>query len=77
MTGFQSQLRKRGDDWRNCTNFLTNCSCLFKDLLSQTDYDIRVQAVNQKGSSNWTIETVTTGVIGRYIKSHFKVTTAK
>ncbi|XP_078371996.1 uncharacterized protein LOC144655586 [Oculina patagonica] len=64
VTGFHAQLRKRGDDWHHCTNFPTNRSCLFKDLLSETDYDIRIQAVNQKGSSNWTTETVTTGVIG-------------
>ncbi|XP_078372013.1 uncharacterized protein LOC144655597 [Oculina patagonica] len=64
VTGFQAQLRMRGDDWHHCTTFTTNRSCLFKDLLSETDYDIRVQAVNQKGSSDWAIETVTTGVIG-------------
>ncbi len=64
VTGYQAQLRKRGDDWRNCTNFPTNRNCLLKDLLSETVYEIRVQAVNQKGSSNWTNDAVRTVDIG-------------
>lgn len=71
-TSFQAQLRKEGDDdddWRNCTTELW--SCVFKDLLSDTDYDIRVKAINEKGSSNWTIESVTTSkLIGRCFFSH-------
>ena len=66
MTSFLTQLRKRGHDWLNCTTFPTNQSCLFKDLLSDTIYDIRVQAANQKGWSdiaNATIKTEVTGVL--------------
>ena len=66
MTGFHAQLRETGGDWRNCTNFLTNRSCLFKNLLSETEYDIRVQAVNQRGSSVWEMVAATTGVIGMF-----------
>ena len=67
VTDFHVQLRNRDDEWRNCTNFVTNGSCLFNVLLSQTDhaYYIRIQAVNQKGSSDWRTETKTTVVIGR------------
>lgn len=65
-TSFHVQIRMRGYDWRNCTIFPVSRSCLFKDLLTETDYDIRVWAVNRKGPSDWRNETITTGVIGRY-----------
>ncbi|KAJ7385105.1 hypothetical protein OS493_017473 [Desmophyllum pertusum] len=64
VTDFHVQLRNRGDEWRNCTNFLTKESCLFNVLKSRTFYDIRVQAVNQKGSSDWKTVPRSTGVIG-------------
>ena len=76
MTGFLAQLRNRGHDWFNCTNFPTNQSCLFKYLLSDTDYDIRVQAVNQRGWSDMANGAITTDVIGRYVNSHHCVATA-
>ena len=65
VKGFQVQIRKKNDDkWQNCTNCLPNNTCSFHGLLSQTDYHIRIRAVNQKGSSYWRRETVTAGVIG-------------
>ena len=67
MTSFLTQLRKRGHDWLNCTTFPTNQSCLFKYLQSDTDYDIRVQAANQKGWSDIANATITTGVTGLLI----------
>ena len=66
MTGFLAQLRNvnRGHHWLNCTTFPPKKSCLFKYLLSNTDYEIRVQVVNQKGWSDMTNETITTRVTG-------------
>ena len=66
MTGFLAQLRNRDHDWLNCTTIPTKQSCLFKYLLSDTDYDIRVQAANQKGwsdAANVTMKTEVTGVL--------------
>ena len=65
-TNFQAQMRRRGYDWRDCTNFTTSRSCLFKDLSSENDYDIRVRAENQRGLGDWRNGTITTGAIGRY-----------
>lgn len=64
VTGFLVQLRNKDHDWLNCTTFPTKQSCLFKYLLSDTDYDIRVQAVNQKGWSDMTNATIKTAVTG-------------
>jgi len=65
LTGFQVQMRKKGDDWRNCTTFLTNHSCSFKGLQSKTEYHFRVRALNQKGESEWAEKPLTTGLIGK------------
>jgi len=65
VTDFRVQMRKRDEAWRNCSTFLTDHSCSFKDLLSETEYDFRVQAINQKGASDWTYGSAKTGLIGR------------
>ena len=77
LTGFQVQIRKESGDWRNCTTFPTNDSCLFKDLQSETVYDVRVQAYNQKGSSHWTSRSKETGEIGKYVTLHHRLHTDK
>ena len=65
MTGFLVQMRNRDHDWLNCTTAPAKRSCLFKNLLGGTDYNICVQAVNQKGWSDITNKTITmdTGVL--------------
>lgn len=66
VTGFHPQIRRKDGDWRNCNIFPSNQSCLFKGLESETDYDIRVQAFNNKTTSDWTNEATTTGFIGKW-----------
>ena len=70
LTGFQAQMKRKGDDWYNCTTFLTNHSCSFKGLQSETEYHFRVQALNQKGASEWAWakKPLTTGLIGKYTR---------
>ena len=65
LTGLQVQISETNGDWRNCTTFLTNYSCLFKDMQSETEYDIRIKAFNQKGSGAWTTWSKMTGLIGK------------
>ena len=65
VTGFQVQIKAKDENWRNCTMFPTNQSCLFKELMSETKYDIRVQALNEKGSSDWKKGSTKTGFIGK------------
>ena len=66
VTGFQVQIGDV-DDWSNCTSLLANQSCLFKGLKSEKGYDIRVQALNQKGASGWTYKAIHTVRIGKYM----------
>ena len=66
VIGFLAQFKKRGHDWLNCTIFITKQSCLFK-YLSETDYDISVQAVNHKGWSDMANASIKTGVTGAFI----------
>ena len=67
LTGYQVQLKLREENggWRNCTAFLSNHSCLFTDLRSETEYDIRVRAFNQKGPGQWAYTLETTDFIGK------------
>jgi len=65
VTRFQVQMKKSGDDWHNCTSFLTNHTCLFNGLQSKTVYDFRVRALNEKGWSNYTYASETSGSIGK------------
>ena len=68
LTGYQVQLRssraERGG-WRNCTVFLLRHICLFKDLRSETSYEIRVRAFNKKGPGQWAYTSETTDLIGK------------
>ena len=68
ITSFQAQIReKNSPKWYNCTDFLSNVndSCSFDGLLSEKAYDVRVRAVNQKGSSDWTNRTYNTEKVGK------------
>ena len=67
FTGYQVQLklRKENGGWRNCTAFLSNHSCLFTDLRSETQYDVRVRAFKQKGPGQWAYTSETTDLIGK------------
>ena len=70
VTGFQVQMRRKHDDWRNCSAPLTNHSCLCKNIQSETKYDIRVQALNQKGASDWANRPTKSGFIGKCTQAH-------
>lgn len=67
MTGFHAQIRVKDGNWRNCTIFPTNQSCLFKELQSMTSYEIRIRALNEKGPGGWRTASTKTGIdiIGR------------
>lgn len=65
-SAFQVQISDQTGQWVNCTNFLPNNSCLFKDLQSETEYDIQVRAINQKGPGEWKVDTKKTGFIGKW-----------
>ena len=67
LTGYQFQLklRKGNGGWRNCTAFFSNHSCLFTNLRSKTEYDVRVRAFNQNGSSQWAYTLETTDLFGK------------
>ncbi|CAH3046336.1 unnamed protein product [Pocillopora meandrina] len=57
VTDFQVQMRKQGGNWRNCSNFLPNNTCLFHGLLidkNDARIDVRLRAANKKGFSEWT-----------------------
>ncbi|XP_073254195.1 protein sidekick-2-like [Porites lutea] len=64
-SGFQVRVREHTGQWFNCTNFLSNNSCLLKDLQSETEYDIQVRAINQKGPGEWAVKTKPTSLIGK------------
>ena len=69
LTGYQVQLRRLdwgSGGWRNCTTFVSNHSCLFTDLSSETGYLIRVRAFNMKGPGQWAETPKTTDLIGKY-----------
>ena len=68
VTGFHAQIKKINGDWRNCNIFLSDQSCLFKGLASETDYIIRVKAFNNKTTSDWTNEKTKTGFKGKWIR---------
>ncbi|CAH3115182.1 unnamed protein product, partial [Porites lobata] len=56
LTGYQVQLHTSGGGnggLRNCTALFSNHSCLFTDLRSETEYQIRVRAFNKKGPGQW------------------------
>ena len=65
LTGYQVQLREERGGWRNCTVFLSRHSCLFTDLRSETNYEIRVRAFNKKGPGQWGYTFETTDLIGK------------
>ena len=67
---FQVRIREHTGQWFNCTNFLSNNSCLLKDLQSKTKYDIQVRAINQKGPGKWRENTKETEFIGKW--THFR-----
>ena len=57
VTDFQVQMRKQDGNWRNCSNFLPNNTCLFHGLLidkNDARIDVRLRAANKKGFSEWT-----------------------
>ena len=73
LTGYQVQLKQKllklimeNGGWRNCTAFSSNHSCLFKDLRNETEYQIRVRAINKKGPGQWADIAETTDLIGKY-----------
>ena len=66
LSRFRSAIKLGNGLTLNCTNFLPNNSCLFKDLQSETEYDIQVRAINQKGPGEWTVDTKKTGFIGKW-----------
>ena len=69
LTGYQVQLstsRDRSGGWRNCTAFVSNHSCLFTDLRSETEYRIRIRAFNKKGPGQWAVISEKTDLIGKY-----------
>ena len=69
LTGYQVQLSTLGGGsggWRNCTTFVSNHSCLFTDLSSETRYLIRVRAFNMKGPGQWAETPKKTDLIGKY-----------
>ena len=68
ITSFHAQIRKENSSkWHNCTDFLSNVNhnCSFDGLLSSKNFNVRVRAVNQKGSSDWTNGTYKTERVGR------------
>lgn len=66
VTGYEVQLRQTRADWRSCTYVLGGHSCLFTDLRSETKYEIRVRALNQKGPGKWGYALKTTDLIGKF-----------
>ena len=53
-TAYQAQVRMQSEDWwRDCTTSLEKRSCVFRGLVNQTKYHVRVQAINRKGPSDW------------------------
>ena len=68
LTGYQVQLRLLGGEsggWRNCTAFVSNHTCLFTDLRSETKYLILVRAFNKKGPGQWALTLETMDSIGK------------
>ena len=68
LTGYQVQLNTSGGGsggLRNCTAFFSNHSCLFTDLRSETEYQIRVRAFNKKGPGQWAYTSKKIGSIGK------------
>ena len=73
LTGYQVELQPfesrqiTDESWRHCRNFLANHSCLFGGLRSETEYLIRVRAVNQKGPGQWAYTSKRTDIIGKLL----------
>ena len=68
LTGYQVQLHTSGGGnggLRNCTALFSNHSCLFTDLRSETEYQIRVRAFNKKGPGQWAHTSKKMDLIGK------------
>ena len=53
ITAFQTQVRIEQGGWRNCTTSSETRNCLFKGLVNEAEYHVRIQAINRKGPSDW------------------------
>ena len=64
ILGIQVEIRKKNEQWRNCTSKMTDDSCLFSGLESDTVYDIRVTVYNLKGRNQTNVSRMS-GVLGK------------
>lgn len=54
ITAYRAQVRMQSEDsWRDCTTSVEKRSCVFKGLVNESKYHVRVQAINRKGPSDW------------------------
>lgn len=53
ITAYRVQVQMEHGDWLNCTTSSENRSCLFRDLVNEAKYNVRIQAIKMKGPSEW------------------------
>ena len=71
VTGFQAQVRMENEAWHNCTASSEKRSCLFKGLVNETKYFVRIRAINSKGPSDWIDGLIEAGYRGIILKIIF------
>lgn len=54
ITSYRAQVQMQSEDsWRDCTTSLEKRSCVFRGLVKESKYHVRVLAINRKGLSDW------------------------
>lgn len=61
---YRAQVRMENEDWRNCMTSSESRSCLFRGLVKEAKYYVRVQAINRIGPSDWSNGSFVAGYSG-------------
>ena len=55
VTAYRAQVLMGNEARDNCTTSWVSRSCLFRGLVNEANYRVRVQAINRKGEGDWFI----------------------